>query len=441
MKLKIIIALSLFYTAIGYTQEFTLKMNGGLSGILYDDLNGEGKIGFGGGLGVGYTYFLNNHWGVVTGVDVSYNQNQYKLNANEVISTSNIDDLGSAFFYNVKTTGYKEDQSFLSVAIPLMLQYRTVISNNTGFYIGFGGKFLIPAHQKISASSATIATSAYYPDLNLEIDDLPNHGFGLLNNWDDESSVSLKPSVLLSMESGLSFSLKKGSKLYTGVYADYGLTDLQDHNSTKNLVTYSPNGLDNIAANGILAANNTVKHSKYLSAGIQIKWGINFKEKNKKEELVEENNMPEEIVIPTPIEEKEPIAATPTEEIQKPTGLTSEDIAFIEKPLIFGVFEETTIPANLENRLNKMAVLLVKNEKATLNITGYTCNLGSKKTNKKIGLARAASVAEYLNKQGVATNRMKVASEGEASPLTPNTSHENRAQNRRVSMSVLTNNE
>ncbi|PKV49865.1 outer membrane protein with beta-barrel domain [Aquimarina sp. MAR_2010_214] len=281
MKLKVIIGLCLFCTLIGHTQEFVLKTSSGLSGILYDDLNGKGTIGFGGGLGVGYTYFLNAHWGILTGAEIAYNQNQYKLNTDEVISTPKIDDYRSAFYYQVKTTGYKEDQSFVSVAIPLIVQYRSLISNKTEFYFGVGGKLLLPTNQQVSASAATIATSGYYPDLNLEIDDLPNHGFGILNNWEDKGSLSLKPSVLLSLEGGLSFSLKKGTKLYTGIYADYGLTDLQDHNSTKNLVTYNLNGLDDIAVNGILAANNTVKHSKYLSAGIQIKLGINFKETNK----------------------------------------------------------------------------------------------------------------------------------------------------------------
>jgi outer membrane protein OmpA-like peptidoglycan-associated protein len=49
-----------------------------------------------------------------------------------------------------------------------------------------------------------------------------------------------------------------------------------------------------------------------------------------------------------------------------------------------------------------------------------------------IGLDRARAVREYLITQGVSSDRIRVSSAGEDSPVAPNTTAIGRQQNRRI---------
>jgi outer membrane protein OmpA-like peptidoglycan-associated protein len=434
MKIKLIVGIFLFGIVSTEAQELSIKINGGLSGIQYDSAIGNGSIKFGAGLGLGYTYSLSNHWGVLAGIETQYNSNEFKLNPNQKISSYEIDDVGSAFDYRVSPKGYKETQHFMSFAIPVMVQYRTQVSNSTGIYLGLGGKFLIPSKLKAKVSTEELALSGYYPDLNLEIYDLPSHGFGTLNNRKDEANISLKTSVLLSMEGGFTFKLKKGMQLYAGIYADYGLSDLQKKdNANKNLIQYSPEGIDMAKSNGVLMTSNIVDGSNYLAAGIQVKLGFSIgKIKVPKEASVMEEK--------TMVEEQKPISAVvepqPLVKENPKRELSKEELTFVEEPIVFGSIDQTIVTPELAKRLDVITETVNKDENVVLLITGYTCDLGTTVVNKRIGMERANSIANYLKEQGVSESRMELFSKGEKEPLVPNTSIGNRQKNRRVSIQI-----
>ena len=67
-------------------------------------------------------------------------------------------------------------------------------------------------------------------------------------------------------------------------------------------------------------------------------------------------------------------------------------------------------------------------------IVGHTDSQGSAKLNEKLSLARAKSVAAYLQKQGVASTQMTYEGKGEVSPRADNKTAEGRAMNRRVEL-------
>ena len=433
MKIKLLTGLLLIGILFGQAQEITFKLNGGLSGISYESAMGDGSLGFGGGIGFGYTYFLNNHWGIQTGIEAQYNRNTFKLDNGLQITSNEIYNQGSAFEYKVSAENYKEEQHFYSFTIPLLVQYRSSISSKTGFYIGFGGKLFLPTHQDVKANASSLSLSGYYPDLNLEINDLPVYGFGSVKNWEDDTSVSLKTSILLSVEGGLSFKLKKSLNLYTGVYADYGFADLQEKRVSSNLVNYSTEGIGATASNGIMRTEGIIKNSNYLSAGIHLKLGFQFK---KKDGLEQEK---EQIVVKKPMEVKErtSVVIQESEEATKQPIFTDMEITYMEEPLVFGNLDQTEIPKALAERLNTIADMLKKDKTAQLHITGFTCNIGDESLNKRIGMKRAQAVATYLETQGVSRDRMELISKGESEPLLPNTSPENRKRNRRASIDVI----
>lgn len=437
--MKINIWFALFIGALTATtaQELTIKANGGVSTINYTSESGSGDSKFGGGLGIGYTYYFAKSWGVTTGIDFNYYASDFTLDDNSTITSYEIDDQTSAFQYRVTPTGYKEAQHFYGVSVPLLLQYRSDTGNATGFYFGVGGKVVFPTRQKADVDVQSMQLNGYYPDLNLEIDDLPNHGFGTLTNYRGTAKNKLKTSVALSMEAGLYFKLKPTLNLYTGVYADYGITDLHK-SANANIVSYSQEGIDKVTSNGVMGANNLIEKSKLFAAGLQVKLGFSLN-KNKKNinpqsevvERVEEEQIYEEEHVESNQKELEP-----SKEEEVDTGFTAEERITITEPITFGDIDNVSLTPYLTSRLDKIAMLLREHQEYKVSIAGHTCNLGSESLNQRIGQQRAEAVANYLENRGVSPDRMSVISQGKSDSLVPNDSSVNRKKNRRVAIRI-----
>lgn len=78
-----------------------------------------------------------------------------------------------------------------------------------------------------------------------------------------------------------------------------------------------------------------------------------------------------------------------------------------------------------------------ENKNVYLEIQGHTDSTGADDYNMKLGEARAEAVRRYLNKQGVALNRMSTISYGSSEPVESNKTKDGRAKNRRVVVIVL----
>lgn len=78
-----------------------------------------------------------------------------------------------------------------------------------------------------------------------------------------------------------------------------------------------------------------------------------------------------------------------------------------------------------------------ENRNVYLEIQGHTDSTGSQDYNMKLGSERAEAVRRYLNKQGVALNRMSTISYGASEPVESNKTKEGRSKNRRVVVIVL----
>jgi outer membrane protein OmpA-like peptidoglycan-associated protein len=82
------------------------------------------------------------------------------------------------------------------------------------------------------------------------------------------------------------------------------------------------------------------------------------------------------------------------------------------------------------------ASLIDRYPTASVDIEGYTDNLGTAAHNMTLSLNRARSVVEWMQQQGVA-QQAKPVGLGMSKPRFPNDNEENRARNRRVEI-VLT---
>lgn len=268
---KIIIStclLSILSQVQSYAQ-FSVAVNAGLSGMRYKINDGKSKIKPGIGFDLGFTRTFTKHWGFVTGMGImQYNTDASLSNGSET-SEMQVDDMGAGFRYSVKTTGYKETQRFTAVNIPLMLQYRTVRPEKTQWFFNAGAKLILPFDTKIKAEAQQLDLTGYYPDVNLEINNLPQHGFGTVFNWKSESNYVIKPEVAITALTGISFNLKNGYRLSLGVYCDYGMTGMKKV-ANQPLVTYNAPLNSGVAANSVLAVNNT-GFVRSFATGIQFK--------------------------------------------------------------------------------------------------------------------------------------------------------------------------
>jgi len=87
--------------------------------------------------------------------------------------------------------------------------------------------------------------------------------------------------------------------------------------------------------------------------------------------------------------------------------------------------------------LNEIVKFLQMNKVVKIEISGHTDNTGSESYNQQLSLKRAASVAEYLKKQGIENARITQKGYGSQRPVRPNDSEENRQFNRRIEFKIL----
>lgn len=290
MKKLIAFLLSSLLAGALYAQEISIYADLGISGQKQKITAGNNSIVRPGvSLGVAYTHFFNKNWGLLSGIAFGLHNNKYTINNETALKTTETDSESSTFEYRIKTKDYVEKQQLTTLGIPLLLQYRThrtkpdkkqkSAEDNTGaseertaqkvqFYVNGGVKLLVPITSTAKVSAKEIVSSAYYPDKNLEIKDLPTHGFGTINNEKSTINYKTKLGLALSLGTGVSFKLAK-MKLYTGVFADYGLNNLLKAKSGS-LLSYAPSGLGNTKIAGALNTEE-VKSAKILSYGIQLR--------------------------------------------------------------------------------------------------------------------------------------------------------------------------
>ena len=408
------IGVAFFFAAIitqAGAQELGIELNGGLQGLYYPLKIGQSKLLPAGSLGLNYTFRLGSHVGLLTGVTGGLYRTQATLQDGHIFTFGEVDDAGSAFQYRMKFTGYKETQHFFAASIPLLLQYHTG-GAGTQWYLNGGAKLFIPFNVSAQVSAQQASLTGYYPDFNVEVSDLPEHGFGTLNNWNSSATAKLRSVAVISGGTGMIFRLSPGKSLYTGLFVDIGLTALKDENNSLSLVTYSPKGINGARANSVLNTENAGQ-VKLHSYGLQIR--LSF-------------GSPRTKSVARPATKEEPPPAVGV-------ALSDEDTGIIHEPVVFGVVGGTSIPEAQKPHLDEVANLLKRYPGIRLSIAGHYCNSETETESKKVGEARAKAVARYLQDKGISRNRMDVGAAAEGDPVVPGDPGAN-YYNRRVVITV-----
>lgn len=82
------------------------------------------------------------------------------------------------------------------------------------------------------------------------------------------------------------------------------------------------------------------------------------------------------------------------------------------------------------------AEILLTHPDVSVEIQGHTDNVGSDSYNKKLSLARANSVKDFLVSKGVAASRITTVGMGESNPISDNKTNDGRMLNRRIEFKV-----
>jgi outer membrane protein OmpA-like peptidoglycan-associated protein len=86
--------------------------------------------------------------------------------------------------------------------------------------------------------------------------------------------------------------------------------------------------------------------------------------------------------------------------------------------------------------LSQVAQTLNGNTQQTINVRGYTDNVGNASFNQQLSQDRANSVSNYLVRNGVSSNRLQAVGYGMNDPVASNATEQGRSQNRRVEISI-----
>jgi outer membrane protein OmpA-like peptidoglycan-associated protein len=86
-------------------------------------------------------------------------------------------------------------------------------------------------------------------------------------------------------------------------------------------------------------------------------------------------------------------------------------------------------------KLDEIAQAL-KGDEQTIDVVGYTDNVGTRANNSDLSQKRAASVRDYLVEKGIPQDLIRAEGRGPDDPAADNNSVEGRATNRRVEIVV-----
>jgi len=86
--------------------------------------------------------------------------------------------------------------------------------------------------------------------------------------------------------------------------------------------------------------------------------------------------------------------------------------------------------------LNSVNLVVKKYNKTVVEVAGHTDSTGSAEYNQKLSERRANAVAQYLETQGLASNRVVTIGAGATRPVADNATPEGRQSNRRVELTL-----
>ena len=97
------------------------------------------------------------------------------------------------------------------------------------------------------------------------------------------------------------------------------------------------------------------------------------------------------------------------------------------------------IKPQFKNTLDSVATVLKTYPDSTIVVSGHTDTTGNDAINNPLSVNRASSVESYLESQGISSSRITSRGFGSKQPIASNSTEAGRAQNRRVEIAIIAN--
>ncbi|MDD4968179.1 MAG: OmpA family protein [Paludibacter sp.] len=485
MKKQFILVLALVLFGVTQAQQtgsfIDFNVGGGYHNLSYKLQNGTEKGQFGYTLNAGYSFFFTPKWGLHTGLGFqSFNS---LSNLNYLSATPAVDTQGDNYVFKANYKNWQEKQQALMLDVPLAVMFKQPVTDKWGLLASVGGKIAFPVKASFKSNGGELVTTGYYSKWNVELSDMPQHGFSTMTNTFD-GKTTMKTAFMGIADLGGLYKLSEKTDLYVGAYLNYGLNNIL---SPKDKLIYEPTGNVGIY-NGIFASTQTnsvtpfaigVKVGVYLHLGetkpvveyelpIAPKKPVPTVEPVAVTEPVPPVAPVQSVEVIQPVETPQPVTpAPPVKEVvvaeQTPKAVEVPVETKVEAPVktaaqiepvqkgdpfeeakriaesmnvMFG-FNSAQVTDSKNEMIKELSTILNANPSIHLILTGHTCNIGTHKVNKALGYRRAHNVRLKFRSHGVPAKQMKTDSKAYDQPLVPNNSKENRARNRRVQILVI----
>ncbi|WP_345949857.1 MULTISPECIES: OmpA family protein [unclassified Mucilaginibacter] len=106
--------------------------------------------------------------------------------------------------------------------------------------------------------------------------------------------------------------------------------------------------------------------------------------------------------------------------------------------ILFDV-DKTALKSAARTNLQNLATSLTNNPQTNILIVGHTDNTGSASHNQDLSVRRAEAVKAYIVSNGVGSGRLNTQGKGFNEPIADNSTDSGRAQNRRVEVVIVAN--
>jgi hypothetical protein len=259
----------------GASAQFYVGVQSGMTNIQSDVKGVAAGHEIGGAVKAGYIYNITEHIGIGSGVEFAqYKQKVFLTQGDATQSSFEVDETTSAFVYNVTSANYQEEQILQAIQIPLFVQYKKNINKGIDFNLRAGAKYFLPVKYKIEATANNVNGTAYYPDVNLTIDDLPEYGFGGQSNYSATGEYQTNGIVMSMFELGFTFDMGTKNALYVAMFLENGYGSILDQDKEESYIGYNPTSVTDREANGLYS---TDKNAKIRPVAFGLTLGWNFK--------------------------------------------------------------------------------------------------------------------------------------------------------------------
>jgi OmpA-OmpF porin, OOP family len=213
---------------------------------------------------VSFTHYFTSKLGLLSGVSIQTFASVSTINFTE--STPAVDSDMDLYIHNAKFNNWQEKQQVIFVEIPLAGQYKQRISDKINLHLTLGAKLSLPLSSTFQTTAGELITSGYYPQYNIELTDLPKHGFSTITQG-FLGKNKLNPLFSAISKLGICYKLTEKIDIHAGGYFNYGLNNILKADTK---ILYQMDG----TYNSLFQTNQTTSINP-ISLGVEL--GLNIK--------------------------------------------------------------------------------------------------------------------------------------------------------------------